>query len=251
MYGWTRVDELVSFVVATGMIVSVYLWTMAVGAGQRTEIRVGVAGIVAFVGWAVLGFVMYGLTHRWANEPGVTGVVVALVVGVGTFVSEVQPGLMTFWRSRPISPSKWFWTKYLTGLAAVLLFLLVPILLFCVAAWTLGGEVLPNGEPFGRSRVGPWPLLWAFASVTCLAYSIAVCLTCLVRQAVYAGILSLGLLLVAFSITSFVAFIWWLQWFDVQHVYQFTLFLFCTSVLAVAMLVLAWQSAVRDWGQKC
>ena len=44
----------------------------------------------------------------------------AIVVGSGLYSADLSPGLGTFWRSRPISPDLWFWTKFLVGLAAVL-----------------------------------------------------------------------------------------------------------------------------------
>jgi hypothetical protein len=44
----------------------------------------------------------------------------ATVVGAGIFGAELQPGLADFWRSRPVSPSLWFWTKFTVGLIATL-----------------------------------------------------------------------------------------------------------------------------------
>ena len=44
----------------------------------------------------------------------------ATVIGAGIFGAELQPGLADFWRSRPVSPSLWFWTKFTVGLIATL-----------------------------------------------------------------------------------------------------------------------------------
>ena len=65
----------------------------------------------------------------------VIGAFVAVVVGVGAFAGELQPGISAFWRSRPIEPSAWFWTKFLTGAAALLLILEGPV----VAMYALPG----------------------------------------------------------------------------------------------------------------
>ncbi len=40
------------------------------------------------------------------------GLLVALVVGIGMILTDVSPPLNTFWRSRPINPDLWFWTKF-------------------------------------------------------------------------------------------------------------------------------------------
>jgi ABC-type transport system involved in multi-copper enzyme maturation permease subunit len=42
------------------------------------------------------------------------------VVAVGIFGAELQPGLADFWRSRPVAPRMWFWTKFTVGLVATL-----------------------------------------------------------------------------------------------------------------------------------
>ena len=45
------------------------------------------------------------------------GLLVALIVGIGMFDQDLGPRLNDFWRSRPIHPDLWFWTKYLAGLS--------------------------------------------------------------------------------------------------------------------------------------
>jgi ABC-type transport system involved in multi-copper enzyme maturation permease subunit len=42
------------------------------------------------------------------------------VVAAGIFGAELQPGLADFWRSRPVAPWMWFWTKFTVGLIATL-----------------------------------------------------------------------------------------------------------------------------------
>lgn len=66
----------------------------------------------------------------------------AIVVGSGLFSADLGAGLGAFWRSRPISPSLWFWTKFLVGLAAVVAVLDgVPIL----ASWNSPRPTLTTG----------------------------------------------------------------------------------------------------------
>ncbi len=120
------------------------------------------------------------------------GLLTALIVAVGSFVPDLQRGLLEFWRSRPITPTRWFWTKYLVGAAALAVFLASPML---AGAW-LAGDVEAQFVPLLITV--PWMLL--------PAYSIAVCCACLVRQAVYAGILALatsvGLMLLVFRLAA-------------------------------------------------
>lgn len=54
---------------------------------------------------------------------GLWGVIVAVAI----FSPELKPGLEQFWRSRPIKPGSWFWTKFVVGLLAVIITLdLIP-----------------------------------------------------------------------------------------------------------------------------
>jgi ABC-type transport system involved in multi-copper enzyme maturation permease subunit len=57
---------------------------------------------------------------RLAGSTWIVAVLWAAVVGSGIFGAELQPGLADFWRSRPVAPSLWFWTKFAVGLVAVL-----------------------------------------------------------------------------------------------------------------------------------
>jgi hypothetical protein len=114
----------------------------------------------------------------------IVGVLVALVVGAVSFAADVQPGLWTFWRSRPIEPALWFWPKYFAGAAAVLAFLDLPLAALYFSAAVCGWRI---GLPLGILACAPL--------IHLLAYSIAVCAICWVRRAVYAGILAFAALL--------------------------------------------------------
>jgi ABC-type transport system involved in multi-copper enzyme maturation permease subunit len=107
----------------------------------------------------------------------VVGLLWGAVVGAGVFAGELAPRLEQFWRSRPISPSTWFWVKYLAGLAAVLGVLdLVTI----VVGWN---------SPHG----GQGPNRMSVAYIACvpflhaLTYALAVLGTCWLRRPVFAA----------------------------------------------------------------
>jgi hypothetical protein len=106
--------------------------------------------------------------------PGVLwvgGFVLAVLVGVGAVIGDVQGGVNTFWRSRPIPPQAWYWTKYLIGLATILLAVEIPLLI------SIGSVA------FDQLR---WLLLWN------TTFSFALTATCLVRQPAHAAILAVG-----------------------------------------------------------
>ena len=83
----------------------------------------------------------------------------------------------TFWRSRPVNPGPWFWIKYFAGLAIALATIYLPHLVH----W----HVDPMPMRFNRPRD---------RCSTCAhgVFAAAVAMTCLVRHAVYAAILSIG-----------------------------------------------------------
>jgi hypothetical protein len=178
------------------------------------------------------------------------GTVTAVIVAVGSFAGDLQPAVWAFWRSRPISPAAWFWTKYLAGAAAVLLFLDGPLLVVS-CAWT--------GSPL-RS-LGADVLLDCSLAMHLLAYTAAVCMTCWVRQGVYAGILSVAALLAVVTAPINRP---WLARFDLTQVLGaadlrgfahgawfsgvYLPFAAGMSALALAALTLAWVGVKREQG---
>jgi hypothetical protein len=60
---------------------------------------------------------------RLAGSTWIVATLWAAVVASGVFGAELQPGLADFWRSRPVAPSMWFWTKFTVGLIATLIVL--------------------------------------------------------------------------------------------------------------------------------
>lgn len=106
----------------------------------------------------------------------------AIVIATTLFSADLEPQLAAFWQSRPIDVAHWFWTKILVGALVILVCLDLP------AAVVL--------QPRGQSG---WAEMVAFA--TCVpvlhlaVYGFAVLVTCLVRNTIYAGILSMGAML--------------------------------------------------------
>jgi hypothetical protein len=106
----------------------------------------------------------------------VGGFVLAVLVGVGAVIGDVQGGVNTFWRSRPISAQSWYWTKYGIGLATILLAIEVP---FWLTSGSAPGFIDSRGALW-------WPLTWN------VVFSFALTATCLVRQPAQAAILAIG-----------------------------------------------------------
>jgi ABC-type transport system involved in multi-copper enzyme maturation permease subunit len=105
------------------------------------------------------------------------GFVLAILIGVGTVAADLQPSVNTFWRSRPISASAWYWTKYALGMAAIVATIAIPTLI--TLPYTGGTDVTRKGLIWSV-------LLWE------LAFSLALTMTCLFRQALRASILTVG-----------------------------------------------------------
>jgi len=112
------------------------------------------------------------------------GFVLAILIGVGTVAADLQPSVNTFWRSRPISASAWYWTKYALGMAAIVATIAIPTLI-----------TLPYSGGTDVTRKG---LLWSVLLWT-LAFSLALTMTCLVRQALRASILTVGAVAILYS----------------------------------------------------
>jgi ABC-type transport system involved in multi-copper enzyme maturation permease subunit len=115
------------------------------------------------------------------------GLIWASIVAVGVFGAEIKPGLAEFWRSRPIAPRTWFWTKFVIGLLALVTALdLLPAL----ALWKIGYRPEPNTGYLGmglKASLYCTPLLHA------QVYSLTVAAICLLRRSIPAAILGLVL----------------------------------------------------------
>ena len=105
----------------------------------------------------------------------------ATIVAVGIFAGELRPRLRSFWSSRPVRVSHWFWIKYVVGLAAVLLVLDGVTIL---VSWNLAATV-QGPERMSWSYIACMPILHA------TLYSLAVLAICWIRQPIPAAVAAL------------------------------------------------------------
>jgi hypothetical protein len=171
----------------------------------RESLPIALGGLAAIFGVALFIDISNGsmqhFAHTYAEVTITLGCCITLVVGIGTVLPDVSPQLSTFWRSRPINANLWYWVKFATGLAILAAVLVAPFVLISSVGRHSLSEVLQGTA-----------LVVAF----CFAiYSAAVLMTLIVRHAVYAAILSIGLL------TLYVGLAWvawmtprWIGWVE-------------------------------------
>ena len=174
----------------------------------------------------------------------IVGLLVSLVIGIGTFLTDVSPPLNTFWRSRPINPNGWFWIKILTNLAI----LEIPVVgvFVCVSAIVLAIGGVPNRNEIDVVVVTLLTPIWVCSA--------AVLMTCLVRHAIYAAILGLATMYAGFLILlgifwSTQAALGRVDWHDSIDLTNRE----SAGIIAVLIVVytlLAWLAVRNDWGRK-
>lgn len=143
-----------------------------------------IVGVVALaVGWTLFQLID-SRPHRLVNWIEVftvvttmCGFLAALLVGVGGFQDDLNPGTSAFWRSRPIPPRLFYWLKYAGG------FGMLAIVFGSVFVMAYQTDV----RDFDYSARYVVPGLLVFW----LTYATAVTMACLVRNAIYAGILTI------------------------------------------------------------
>jgi hypothetical protein len=187
---------------------------------------------------AMSGFAAWVSPHEWLDfsliflqAVATMSFFVVLVAGIGLYLEELTPGLNHFWRSRPNDLRLWFWMKYLSGILVLITILGIPLFL---AGWSQLSEfhnpernVLWGGTLFG---------VWFFV----ITYSLAMTYQCLVRQPIYAVVLTLATLwLVVFVLNDP---------FDVKpHPAMVATGMIVSLAVVVA---LAWKTVKHDWGWK-
>lgn len=199
---------------ATVLIVAVAVSYFNRDVRNRTDFAVMLAGIALMAGWFV-----------------------TLVTGIGLFLDDLAPGVNTFWRSRPVKVTQWFFVKYFTALVV----LLVAFGGLIVLAWWLGGLDFN----YHSNRKG-WIItgeILTFVWIFVLLYTLAAAGYVLVRQPIYAAILAMGALALCVVLINH---------FDGSNTTildRVVLFVIWASSLPAAVL-LAWQAVKRDWGWK-
>lgn len=207
---WKDLREIAAMcaqVLAASLLLTLLLCVVTLPAGPVDVVRLGMnAG--AFALW--LG-----------------GFVLAILIGVGTVAADLAPPVNTFWRSRPISASAWYWTKYVLGMAAIVGTIALPTL--AMLPYTQGIDVTGKGWFWSL-------LLWA------LAFSLALTMTCLFRQPLRASVLTIGavaLLYVAVQ-ACFGSFSPW------EAGAPLGVLIAVFTVALVASTIAGWWIAVRD-----
>jgi ABC-type transport system involved in multi-copper enzyme maturation permease subunit len=165
------------------------------------------------------------------------GMFVAIVAGVGLFMDDLKPSLHTFWRSRPIPLGQWFGVKVTIGLASMLVILAVPTLAIASMLWSNLADA-----PARRQEILQMAILAPIVQA-CL-FTVAAAAITLVRQPIYAAVLTIGVMLASVAAFEFVAFQWQLAANELKVVGVACLSLFAAS------LGLAWCAIRRDWGLK-
>jgi ABC-type transport system involved in multi-copper enzyme maturation permease subunit len=153
------------------------------------------------VSLCLVGLMMAGLVQRYAGDeargqaslaaqfagmlPSSTwfvGILWGAIVAVAIFSSELKTGLEQFWRSRPISPARWFWTKFIVGLAALLITIdFIPALL------ARSSSFQPDMGRVGIAFVACMPLLHT------MIYALTVAVICRWRRPIPAAVAALML----------------------------------------------------------
>ena len=212
-------------------------------------VLVGLAGVVGVVALYLLADSEQLLSRpdqfaeMVAGVSVVVGFFVAIVVGIGVCLGDVEPGLNTFWRSRPINADLWFWTKYFTGMLVLLAAMYGPLLVVLFAFHPNPFSVLFRPD----SRVIPLAHIAIFAA--------AVMMTCLVRHAVYAAILSLS---VVYLGTLAGLGLWFLAGLlhlvPLRSVFPWepsdAQIAFGMALSFVTSTIVAWLATRYDWGRK-
>ncbi len=207
-----------------------------------------VAGLVGIVGLTLVIAISNLKTidpHRFSQMLSAVsftlGSAITLITGIGVCFYDVVPQVNTFWRSRPIDPDTWFWSKFVTGLAVLLLVLDLPILVVLTAI------------EYGSARFTFSAPVYIAAQLA--LFSAAVVTTCLTRHAVYSAILSIPLtfsgMVLVWIATKTAGAIGWITRVpetlgDLSPLQCFTGFV----ITFIACTVLGWLAVRCDWGRK-
>jgi hypothetical protein len=174
------------------------------------------------------------------------GAITTVVIGVGVFLRDLEPGVHTFWRSRPIDPNAWFWIKFGTGVALVAITFILPI--FIAPAFV-------SRTQFSESDKISW--LQAAAAITIFAvYTVAVMATCLTRSAVFATILTMAGLYFAAMVPLLLVLAY--CWITIGFRAEFPLnedemrpwVLASLLGATIISMIVGWLSVRNDWGRR-
>jgi hypothetical protein len=210
----------------------------------RESGALALAGLVATVAICVLMFAVDrddgAFGDFYLGVATFVGYIIVLVVGIGVALHDSEPRLNTFWRSRPIDADIWFTVKYLTGLAIVVATIYAPMLM---VAGLSGAPIDPDAK-------------LAVPATHIALYAAAVATTCLVRHAIYAAILSIGVISASISaiwlIQKLASRFGWIEPFsDMITPFENPTLIFFGSIFCFGVCsILAWLAMRYDWGVK-
>ncbi len=202
-------------------------------------LETGPLAIVALAAVFVMSAIGYFVTEvPWRNfseifvsvGAGMTFLVV-IVAGIGVFLEDLQPNLSHFWRSRPTDPWLWFAVKYASAMLVLVTILGIPLKLAASGYWDAV-------EHLGDRRELLIGTLY-FSRFFVMAYSLAMTAHCLLRQPIYAAVLTV----LAIWLGS-AAFAWV---FKEPH---WTLVVSAMILSLAATISLGWLAVRNDWGWK-
>jgi ABC-type transport system involved in multi-copper enzyme maturation permease subunit len=163
------------------------------------------------------------------------GFILALILGVAAFSGDLEPKVNTFWRSRPIAPTQWFWSKYAAALGTLVFAVGLPAL-GCVFLGKMFVSQDAAPSPAETDAIG-WIALGWFG-----IFSAGVVATCIVRRPLHSGILALGLAAAGLALAQ------WLDegWFGAEPLKRPLLIAGVWLIASIAATCIAWWAAVRD-----
>ena len=200
------------------------------------------SAILLSVGFGTAGRVFNPTNSSWVVDVGrlfvifvfFGGFVLSLLLGVVAFAGDLEPKVNTFWRSRPISPSLWFWSKYLIALGSLVLAIMLPVL---VCFWLL--SLFGTRADFQSSE----SLVILFVVLGWLGiFSAGVVSTCIIRRPLHAGLLAFALAAAGLGLAQ------WLDpgWFGAEPLQRPLLVAGIWFLASVAATLTAWWISVRD-----
>jgi hypothetical protein len=161
-----------------------------------------IAGVAIFVGWPLLEALANYRFRQSFSSGAPEGMVLlfggafAIFVAVGVTCRDLREAIACFWQSRPVAIWRWVVTKYMMGLAVVLVVLCVSV---AIQDW-MAKQVA--GSEYQVRQLSN--ILTCHTFTLILIYSLSFVVGCLIRIPVYAVILSAALALLVYFLPMLV-----------------------------------------------
>lgn len=204
---------------------------------------VGVATFSGFTTWQAWQETRHYDMPYLLNEMATTtsailvgfGYLSGLIAGVGASTSDLQPGLLGFWRSRPIDADKWFWSKCVVTVAMLFAAFVAP------GALVWGGMLItmPSGHQENYIEGQTLNILGMLTTPMLLGFASSMLAGCLLSHTVYTAVLGL-----AMSLGLIAAFVSRIEDGSLYHLVWMHAGIF---FIAVLMILAAWLAVRSDW----